>query len=251
MNTPTPDEVGSLCLGGREVAYCIVRSRRARLTRLVVGPEARVRIVVPFSEPLPDPASVLTPHSRWIAQQLDRVMAIQSVAPLGSGDTVMFRGRDLRLQVRFGVEQCVALGTIDNSISIQTPQGTEGEALWILREWMRDQARRVICARVACWAEAMQVHYQRVAIKDQRSRWGSCSSLGNLNFNWRLVMAPPEVLDYVVVHELMHLFEPNHGPGFWKGVTHWCPEQRRQRAWLRQHGTLLSELLPRQPPTRS
>jgi predicted metal-dependent hydrolase len=93
-------------------------------------------------------------------------------------------------------------------------------------------------------ASALGVSYGRVEIRNQRTRWGSCSSSGTLSFNWRLALAPFDVLDYVVVHELCHLLEPNHSPRFWKLVASRRPRWRRQRDWLTAHGPELLAFRP-------
>jgi predicted metal-dependent hydrolase len=93
-------------------------------------------------------------------------------------------------------------------------------------------------------AEALGVSYRRIEVRGQRTRWGSCSSRGTLSFNWRLVLAPFEVLDYVVVHELCHLREANHSPRFWRLVAERRPGWREQRAWLREHGAELLAFRP-------
>ena len=93
-------------------------------------------------------------------------------------------------------------------------------------------------------AEELGVRWSRIEIRDQRSRWGSCSTRGTLSFNWRLVLAPFEVLDYVVVHELCHLREPNHSRRFWKLVEHRRPDWRAHRDWLHEHGPELLAFRP-------
>jgi predicted metal-dependent hydrolase len=93
-------------------------------------------------------------------------------------------------------------------------------------------------------AAELGVEYRRIEIRDQRTRWGSCSPRGTLSFNWRLVLAPFEVLDYVVVHELCHLREPNHSPRFWRLVASRRPEWHAQRDWLRVHGPELLAFRP-------
>jgi len=93
-------------------------------------------------------------------------------------------------------------------------------------------------------APAIGVEPARVQIRDQRSRWGSCSTRGTLSFNWRLVLAPFDVLDYVVVHELCHLREPNHSSRFWKLVEQRRPDWRAQRDWLHEHGPELLAFRP-------
>lgn len=111
------------------------------------------------------------------------------------------------------------------------------------------QGRREARARVALVAEmeaaALGVTYRRLTLRDQRSRWGSCSANGTLSFNWRLVLAPHDVLDYVVVHEVCHLVEHNHGPRFWKLVERRRPDYREPKDWLHDHGW---EILAYRPP---
>ncbi len=108
----------------------------------------------------------------------------------------------------------------------------------------RRAAREVITMLCEEEAELLGVTYERIEIRDQRTRWGSCSTRGTLSFNWRLVLAPFEVLDYVVVHELCHLREPNHSLRFWKLVESRRPDWRAHREWLHQHGPELLAFRP-------
>jgi len=108
----------------------------------------------------------------------------------------------------------------------------------------RRAARELVTMLAEEEAEALEVSYSRIEIRDQRTRWGSCSPRGTLSFNWRLVLAPIDVLDYVVVHELCHLREPNHSPRFWRLVAERRPAWREQRAWLREHGAELLAFAP-------
>ena len=98
------------------------------------------------------------------------------------------------------------------------------------------QAKKIFPERTAYFAERMGVTYNRITIREQKTRWGSCSSAGNLNFNWKLVLMPPGVLDYVVVHELAHRREMNHSAAFWKVVATWMPDYKKYRKWLRDNG---------------
>lgn len=100
----------------------------------------------------------------------------------------------------------------------------------------RDKAREIFEQKVSYYAQMMGVSYGRIAIRDQKTRWGSCSGEGNLNFNWRLIFAPAGVLDYVVVHELAHRKEMNHSPRFWMVVEDTMPEYRKYQKWLKENG---------------
>ena len=108
----------------------------------------------------------------------------------------------------------------------------------------RRAARELVTMLAEEEAEALGVSYRRIEIRDQRTRWGSCSPRGTLSFNWRLVLAPFDVLDYVVVHELCHLREPNHSARFWRLVAERRPGWREHRAWLREHGAELLAFRP-------
>ena len=103
----------------------------------------------------------------------------------------------------------------------------------------RKEARRRITERAAYFAEKMGVDYGRIAIKAATTRWGSCSAQGNLNFHWKLILMPPAILDYVVVHELAHRIEMNHSPRFWTQVERILPDYRERRRWLKENGGLI------------
>jgi predicted metal-dependent hydrolase len=119
------------------------------------------------------------------------------------------------------------------------------ERLRLTEEQGRREARARISLLVQCEATALGVTYERITLRDQRSRWGSCSSKGALSFNWRLVLAPHDVLDYVVVHEVCHLVEHHHGPEFWKLVARRRPNYLESKEWLDANGW---EILAYRPP---
>ena len=113
-----------------------------------------------------------------------------------------------------------------------------------ISRWYRREARWLLEEAVAREAARLGLSYARIAVRDQRTRWGSCSTRGTLSFNWRLVLAPPEILDYVVVHELLHLREPNHSPAFWGLLDQHRPGWRAQAEWLRVHANELQAYAP-------
>ena len=127
--------------------------------------------------------------------------------------------------------------------------GPDAAAAAAVDRWYRREARAQLEAGVAGEAALLAVRPARVAVRDTTSRFGSCSSSGTLSFCWRLVIAPPAVLDYVVVHELCHLREPNHGPGFWRLVAEARPGFNAERRWLNEHGRELLAYVPRLDPS--
>ncbi len=114
------------------------------------------------------------------------------------------------------------------------------QARQIFEAWYRRQARQVLYERSAFYASQLGLRFNRLRLSSARTRWGSCSNQGTLSFAWRLVMAPLEVIDYIVVHELTHLKIPNHSNLFWAQVSSVMPGYRQQTAWLKQHGHQLS-----------
>ena len=105
-----------------------------------------------------------------------------------------------------------------------------------IEAWLRGEARRVLSDRISAKADQTGRLPIRISVRDTRSRWGSCSSAGALSFSWRLILAPPEVLDYVVAHEMAHLTHPGHGSEFWLTVARLTDQMDAGRAWLRRHG---------------
>lgn len=108
-----------------------------------------------------------------------------------------------------------------------------------LEKWYRKEAAAVFGEKAEEFAQALSVSFQDIRIKDQKSRWGSCSSKRNMNFNWRLLMAPEPVCDYVIIHELCHLVYMNHSPDFWNLVESVCPDYRQYKKWLKENGKQL------------
>lgn len=235
-----PPESRSVLLGGQRVPYLLKVSARARRVRLVVRPETGLEVVVPHGMPASAHEPVLHEKGRWILTTLERVareVAAATPPPLVSGRRLPFGGREIALEIRTGAPQGRYRATLSGGTLTLTLPGDQPEVARVaLERWYRRQAPTIFTERLRICNQHYGFTYGRVSIKGQKSRWGSCSKLGNLNFNWRLLLAPMAVLDYVMMHELCHLKELNHGPRFWKLVARGCPEYAAHRRWLRQHG---------------
>lgn len=159
-------------------------------------------------------------------------------------DFVLFQGmeHDVRLLSYPGKNTQLFFrgGSFDVYINNKLTEAARyGEAEGILELWLRDQARRLIEDRLKEYSGIIGVEYNSIRIKDTKSRWGSCSSKGNLNFSWRIVMAPKEVMDYVIIHELCHLKHMNHSKEFWETVGQYMPDYEKHKDWLRVKGAKL------------
>jgi predicted metal-dependent hydrolase len=228
---------------GEEVVQVRVReSSRARRIRVVVGPRRPPEIVVPRGVRDSEIDALLESKRLWIAQAVARAKAVAGrPARLGLGQPglVWLAGEPLPVARRNGRRSVAAVE--DGRLLVRGPDAAAPAAV---ERWYRREARRRIVPLVERGAARLGLEVGSVAIGDARTRWGSCSSRGTLSFSWRLLLVPHEVLEYVVVHELLHLREPNHSEAFWRLVEAARPGWREQARWLREHGQELHDYRP-------
>lgn len=153
-----------------------------------------------------------------------------------TGETLLYLGRHYRLEVTDDDEPGVRFQS-RFYISIRH----KADAGRLLRDWYMARAQVKLVPKVAEYATAMGVAYDRIMISDLKVRWASCTPKNNLNFNWRIIKAPPFVVDYLIVHELAHLLEPNHTARFWNIIAVQIPHYTLAKEWLREHGATLEE----------
>ena len=156
------------------------------------------------------------------------------------GESFMYLGHDYPLQLKLNPElKKMSVRLIEGRFLVDTPVVDGAVIRGGLEAWYRFMGAEHINARLDYYQSLLDVSPNRVTIRNQKTRWGSCSSKGSLNFNWRLMMAPAEVIDYVVVHELCHLIHPNHSKNFWNQVSAILPDYRVRKDWLKKNGTRL------------
>ena len=240
VSAPPPVRQRAISLGDTTITYRHRISRRARRLRFEVRPGNGLEVTTPPGVSVARIEAVMREKTQWITTMLVRYarppLSVVGT-PLQSGAILPFAGGHLRLMLETtpsGKRKNTLMeeGELRLYLASPTPQALHDS----LEIWYRRQGRRVFAERVAYWNTQFGFSYGRIAIRDQKSRWGSCSRQGNLNFNWRLLLAPLAVLDYIVIHELAHLKEGNHSPRFWALVAAKCPGYREHRTWLRQHG---------------
>lgn len=235
----TSQPTGSVVLDGRRVRFTIQESRTARKCRVRVSP-AGVVVVLPRGEDEARAASFLRENASWVLDQLaflERTGTVRAPAPASHPPSLLLRGREVRAEV-VKEPSCrnYALIELDGTVlRIRVPKVGSVDSAKALEAWLRRQARQDIEPRVSERAAQLKVKPGRLYIMGQKTKWGGCSRRRNLSFNWRLVMAPPAVLDYIVVHELAHLIEPYHSTRFWLIVRSHCPEYQIHMRWLRDH----------------
>ena len=153
---------------------------------------------------------------------------------------ILYRGREYRLVLRREpARKRIQVELDEDELLISTTNAEPARIYKAIEKWYIGQAHMIFPVRVMHYLQFTGGEVKAIRIKDQKTRWGSCSSLHNLNFNWRLIMAPGEVLDYVVVHELCHLTHMNHSRDFWNMVEKVMPDYRVYRKWLKDNGNRL------------
>ncbi len=213
---------------GAEIDVLIRRSKRARSILLKVDNlDGAVELVLPETAEMSEGWEFVRSRSHWVQTRIERV---RRPIPFADGAEVPLLGRPIRIRRIDG--RTAPIRFHDDELLVTVPP--ERLTSRVTR-WMRERAAREIKWRVTEKAARLGKTCRRVTIRDQQTRWGSCSSGGRLNFSWRLVMAPEPVLDYVVAHEVAHLAEMNHGRRFWAHVATLCEDPKSSRAWLRRN----------------
>lgn len=169
----------------------------------------------------------------WIARRLEKR---PEPVPFTDGATVPVRGARHEIRHRPDRRGTVWVEGDGTGAPLICVAGEDAHLARRVRDWLKREARTELRARSAYYAQVMGLTYKRVDIRDQTSRWGSCSSSGVLSYSWRLILAPVHVLDYVAAHEVAHLKEMNHSARFWTLVEDALPTMQRSRKWLKEHG---------------
>lgn len=233
-----------LNIGNREVVFTVIKSSRAKTIRITVCACSGVLVTVPGHCHTYNLKHILKSKADWIFRQLDLLSELAG-CPLprtfGDGDNFFFLGRRYSLKVTEGVG---AIKLLNGEMLVPCQTGLTGaekadETRRILLEWYRLCANNIIMPRIQNYARFMGVNPTGVKIKMQKTCWGSCTGSGNINLNCNLVMAPPEVIDYVIVHELCHLKKRDHSKQFWEQVEAVMPDYQSRRRWLKKYSPVL------------
>jgi len=231
------DKGDKMALTAKSGQTVIVRLEiNPKANRLVLRLDERKReavAIAPSQRKLSEAAGFARDRVDWLAAQLS---ALPDALPLTPGNVFNLRGQPCQISLE-GPGRRAVLETEGDRV-LRVPGAVETADKRVVR-FLRGEAQNDLSAAVEKYCQQLGVSVRKVTIKDTRSRWGSCTSDGRLAFSWRLIMAPPSVLDYVAAHECAHLLEMNHSPAFWAHVARCRPDWKTQRGWLRQHGRML------------
>lgn len=227
------------------VDVTVRRHARSRSIRISVDDSGEVRVTAPRHVSLREVHDAVTSRREWIQGLVHRAREWEASTAVDAdaGGPARLLGSWYPVDVVHGGRRGGEFS--GDRIALRVPAGQR--SFDVLEWWYRQHARQVIEARVEEWSTSLTLQPARISIRDQRTRWGSCSSTGALSFNWRLVLAPLWVLDAIVVHELCHLVELNHSDRFWELVDTAYPRHGEAQEWLRQYGALLRVSEPEPP----
>ncbi len=218
----------------------VIRTSRRKSADIRVE-EGAVSVVVPADVSLERIGELLAAKRRWIKEKiaLHQEMTPPSSKRYVSGESFSYLGRNYRLKVEKGLFAPVKL--VQGRLLVSVPQGAEQPHMIrnALIRWYKRQAETKLKDKVARWAPQVGVTVPNVSIKTFKSRWGSCTAKGELQFNWQIMLAPNRMVDYVVVHELCHLIRHDHSPQFWGEVGRVLPDYEECREWLKRHGHVM------------
>jgi hypothetical protein len=222
-------------LGGQTTPLVVRVDRRAR--RLIVRVDSRSRTVIvtaPSRRAVPDALRFARENGRWIERRLAKAEVAVGLAP---GARCPYRGVPHRVELSGGTRDPVR--RVEGREPLLLVGGDPRHLNRRLTDWLKREARREIETAVARYCALLGKTPGRIRLRDPRSRWGSCSEAGDLSFSWRLILAPPAILDYVAAHECAHLVHLDHSPAFWRTVEMLGPDPAAARRWFRQHGERL------------
>lgn len=226
----------------QKIEFDVMKSKRKSLS-IAIQTDGNLLVKAPFFMSDDEIVKWVKTKTGWIVRQRAKILEQQQQNPpkqYETGEKFLYLGQEYELEVRISTGRAGMVGIADDKMILFTKTADSAVVQKILTDWYDKQAKTIIPKRVRYYAAQMGESYGNITIKNQKKRWGSCSSARNLNFNRRLVMAPQEVLDYVIVHELCHLRQMNHSNAFWQEVELVLPDYKMHKKWLETNGQLLN-----------
>ena len=233
--TPPPETHGQLILEGRSIPYTLRRSpRRRRSIAYHVLPGERVVVTAPLRARLEDCLKLLTQRATWVVTHFLKPPP-PAQPTFTHGTTIPYKGKNLTLKVIVapGPQRVTQRGSM---LTVHARTATPAHLSKLIVPWLRTQALSHFEKRVALWATRMKLHPRTIRIGTAQRRWGSCSGTNTLNFTYRLIFAPPNLIDYVIVHELCHIPHKHHGKAFWALVATTLPDYKHRHTTLNHLG---------------
>ncbi|MBN1449160.1 MAG: M48 family metallopeptidase [Bacteroidetes bacterium] len=230
---------------GVDIEYRVLKTRRNRYIRLTVSGKNGVRISAPWGYPERELHAMVREKGAWILDRLQYFRSLEEQQPrwrYTDGELLLVQGEWTPLRITPWEFNAGRLRLETGVLEIRLPQSRLNDPSIVhdlFLRWLRRWALQELSHRINSHADAMRLRPGRITIRAQRSKWGSCSQNGNISLNMRLMLVPPAVADYVMIHELAHLRQLNHSQRFWGIVDRYCPDRKTHQRWLREHSWLL------------
>jgi len=233
-------EIHSISLQGREIRFTLRKSARARRLKLQIGMNSGLEVVVPQRARVSDSQieKFIQEKQAWILRHLSKLEKIASESD-SRKEFLLFLGKEARIEILESDRKTARALASEGKLTVKVPVGKKRLAGKAIIAFYKKQAREIIPKIVKEKAGLMGASFSRISIRDQKTRWGSCSSRGTLSFSWRILAAPRSIIEYLVVHELAHLKHRNHSKSFWRAVAEYCPDYKDHERWLRKNKHLL------------
>ncbi len=233
---PSPPEKRTLDVAGRPMPLTIKQHDRATRITLRIEPGGRaLKMTVPKGLAAREVNAFLDRHQGWL---LTKLAKFSTDTGLRDGGEILFRGVRHRIEHTGSLRGLTEAVVVDGKPVLRV-SGMPEHIGRRIATFLKKEARADLERLSRLHAGSIKAPIRSISMKDTRSRWGSCSSEGNLSFSWRIVMAPPSVIDYLAAHEVAHLKEMNHGPHFWALCKRLCPHMEGAKSWLKRHGSQL------------
>jgi predicted metal-dependent hydrolase len=217
----------------------IIRSPKRKTAAIQIR-QGKVSIMVPDYLPIATIESLVANKNRWIKEKLALQNEIIAIKPKGfvSGEFFSYLGKNYPLKIKSGLYPTIKLHQNELVASIRNKPAEDNSVTIkpMLVKWYKQQAESELIEKTGRYARIIGVKPSSVTIKSFKSRWGSCSITGSIYYNWKLIIAPERIVDYVVIHELCHILHHNHSPAFWQAVAKYCHDYPECRAWLKING---------------
>ena len=219
------------------IAFTHKTHPRSRSIKIRIEPDGEVVVVTPKFVSKRKINKFVERSEAWINQHLTKLKQRKSFGE--TENELMIFGKKYQKIIELNQLNKIGVKITENKIVINPIENSSEKVSNEITRFLKSTAEKYILPRTKQLAEKMILKFNRVSLRQQKTRWGSCSSKKNLNFNWRLVHCSPQVIDYVIIHELAHLAHMNHSQKFWKFVEIFDPEYRKHRGWLKRHGLTL------------
>ncbi len=218
------------------ISYTVQTHPRARSLKIKILPTGEVVVVKPkhgwFFKSMDQ---FVQENAEWIQKHVAKMKSHHRETAKATNEVLIF-GKTYQKKIIFSAKQKIGVSIEGENLVINPVTETTASVEKALTQFFKSTVEKYILPRTLQLGKVMNIQFKDITLRQQKTRWGSCSSQGNLNFNWRLVHSPPEVIDYVIIHELAHRKEMNHSHRFWEIVRKYDPEYLKHRGWLKRQG---------------